>query len=556
MARIEFEGAVALFKPEIAERKADFRVVGHVGVGRGEVALCEREVAGREAADAGVVEIQRPQPRLGARDGNESRRAGGDREISARPDPPAAHEVCPKLPQPERREDHQPRHRRQPVSLRDEDRQQRAHVQHHRRRDPARARKKPDRREHPRQPERGDQPEAQPRRQHAIVAQPLHRAHVVILKRVPEIPKFHRHQPQPRGTVFPDVGVRFGRPEPRYLRARERPAHLLFRHGDRVAKHAFLRGPDARRHLRITVGRGVVTDPEIDPAVRREHHRLARDEVIVQPRRRGPEIQPADQRQHGGGDLRQPRAQRRAALHGEKNRRQQQRHREENRGHQHRDHSREYAQPKPRPPPRGALRFHRPPHAKVIGQHQPDRGHQDDRKGLRRSEAHPAQSCAATDHKRTRRREPVVLFLCRRGKNSARDQIQQRGHAGIHQRLEQPGGEGIEATRHLVDGRQTEGVAGQTVEGFVISPLAVHDAQCPVAVKFHVVAVRDEMRRVRELNQNEKPDRKCENEDPDGKKARRAHAVRGRGKIRGDTGKGTVLWELYKQKAATGIAAA
>jgi hypothetical protein len=57
------------------------------------------------------------------------------------------------------------------------------------------------------------------------------------------------------------------------------------------------------------------------------------------------------------------------------------------------------------------------------------------------------------------------------------------------------------------------------------------------------------MRRLRELNQNEKPDRKSENEDPDWEKARRGHAVRGSGKIRGDTGIGTVLWELYKQKA-------
>ena len=54
---------------------------------------------------------------------------------------------------------------------------------------------------------------------------------------------------------------------------------------------------------------------------------------------------------------------------------------------------------------------------------------------------------------------------------------------------------------------------------FEIGPLAVGDAEGPVAVKLHVIAIGDEVGRLREANENEKAGCKNDEEDREGGKS-------------------------------------
>jgi hypothetical protein len=240
---------------------------------------------------------------------------------------------------------------------------------------------------------------------------------------------------------------------------------------------------------------------------------LAGDEVIVNPRGRGADVEAGDEHGDGGGDAGNARAQRPGAVHREGDRGKHERDEEEDRRHEHRDDAGEHAHRKPRIPPRRIARPHEPPDAAVECEHEPDGGHQDDREGHRREEKRPterrgdAHDVRAHFRRRLRRRIPAG------GEYHPGDEIEQQGDGRIGGRLDQADEEGIEA-RRLIDGREEVGVAGQAVERLAVGELAARDSQRPVIVELHVVAIRQEVRGVGEADEDDEPDDERQQENP------------------------------------------
>ena len=84
--------------------------------------------------------------------------------------------------------------------------------------------------------------------------------------------------------MAPDVGARLGGPKLRYLRTLQIPPGGRLCHVNRILEHCGLCGMQARK-VWIPRRVWVVSEPEIDPTVGGQEHRVARDKVIVNPAR-------------------------------------------------------------------------------------------------------------------------------------------------------------------------------------------------------------------------------------------------------------------------------
>ncbi len=246
--------------------------------------------------------------------------------------------------------------------------------------DPGRLGKSPERGQQSGKAEGGDQAELQARRQDAVVAQQLDDAKVIVLVGIPKIPKLDAHESHPCGKVGGNVGVGLGGPEFRDLGTGQFPAGSRLGEGDGVFQEAFLGGADARGHLGIAGGCGVVADPEIDAAVGGEHDRLVGDEVVVNPGGRSADIQPRDKGRDGGGDLRSACRPGLVARHAAKHGDDQQRDGKKDGGHQHGDEAAEEAETEPRLPPRSGAGLDRKPQTEIVGEDEPHGRHEHPRK--------------------------------------------------------------------------------------------------------------------------------------------------------------------------------
>ncbi len=162
---------------------------------------------------------------------------------------------------------------------------------------------------------------------------------------------------------------------------------------------------------------------------------------------------------------------------------------------------------------------------------------------------HPEEGGEEADDYGSSGGSAVVYFVGLRSEGDAGDLVKERADGGIEGGLEEANGEGVESTGDGINGGEAKGVAWEAVEGLVIGPLAVGDAECPVAVKLHVIAIGDEVGRMREANENEKAGCKNDEEDREGGKS----GVTGEGREgeshgkRGDLRRKRCFYDNYRQ---------
>ena len=166
-------------------------------------------------------------------------------------------------------------------------------MEQHRGRHPARGRVARRRHEHPGQPERRHQAPAQARQQDAAI---LSRVMTERSSYWKAFQKFRSFRPSSAShSAGCSAMYRFACAD-QYRETSERfsgwPAAFSAQVIESRSSPSCV-GRKPGRNLRITGGGGIVAHPEIQPAVRREQHRVVRDEVVMDPRRRAPGEKPS-----------------------------------------------------------------------------------------------------------------------------------------------------------------------------------------------------------------------------------------------------------------------
>ncbi len=86
-----------------------------------------------------------------------------------------------------------------------------------------------------------------------------------------------------------DVSSRLGKPVGRNFRSLERTTGGFFGDVDRLLQHYFLPRMQPRREPRIASRERIIADPKIHATMSGKKHRIARDEIVVDPARRSAE---------------------------------------------------------------------------------------------------------------------------------------------------------------------------------------------------------------------------------------------------------------------------
>ena len=118
-----------------------------------------------------------------------------------------------------------------------------------------------------------------------VFAQTRDDPEVVVFEGVPEIPELSRKEAEPGAGVRSNIGARFVRPIPRDFRAFQSSTRGGFGLVNRVSQHLTL--------TRMKTGKGgiagrlrIISEPEIDAAMRGKEDRVAGNKIIVKPARR------------------------------------------------------------------------------------------------------------------------------------------------------------------------------------------------------------------------------------------------------------------------------
>ena len=152
--------------------------------------------------------------------------------------------------------------------------------------DPARGGAEAERKEKARDGEGGDDSPVRPGQDDPLRAQIGNDTQVIVFEGVPEVSYFPAHQFQPRAEVAGNVSTRLRQPIARDFGALQLFAGCDLGQVDRIAQHLCL----SRAHsgkMRIAGRVGIISEPEIYAAVCRQKNRIAGDEVVMDPARRG-----------------------------------------------------------------------------------------------------------------------------------------------------------------------------------------------------------------------------------------------------------------------------